>query len=98
VSLLAAGLLTGAALIAAGIAGMLRRRSLIGTVIGFEICLAGALVMATALLTLTGRQSSTALIFAVALIALAMGSAVVVAAVHLAIARASGSERGLEPW
>lgn len=97
-SLFSAAVLVAAALVGLGITGMLRRRSLIGVVIGFEVALAGVLLLAITLFTLSGFESSMALVATMVLAALAMASAVLVAGVHLAMSRAAGTERGLEPW
>lgn len=94
----AATLIVGAALVGTGILAMLRRRSLLGVAIGFEVSIAGALLLALGLLGFTGSDSSVALVAVVVLAGTGVAAAVLVAALHLAIARAAGSERGLEPW
>lgn len=97
-SLFTAALLLASALVAVGLFAVLRRRSLAGAAIGFEIMIGGAIILALTLLGRTGTASSLALVACLVLIGAGAAAAVLVAALHLAMARAAGSERGLEPW
>ncbi len=97
-TLFATALLVGAALVALGVAALLLRRSLIGAVVGFELMMGGALVLAIVLLTRTGADASAALVAGGVCIAVGVAAAVLVTAAHLAAARAARHERDLEPW
>lgn len=95
---LAALFLVGAALVGSGLMAVLRRRSLIGMAVGFDVALGGLIVVATGLLGHSGANSSLLPVVVMVLAVIGAASAVLVAAVHVAMARASRSERGLEPW
>ncbi len=94
----AAALLVAAALVALGAAALLLRRSLIGAVIGFELLMGGAMVLAIVLFTRTGADPSAALVAAGVCLTAGIAAAVLVTAAHLAAARAARQERDLEPW
>lgn len=97
-SQLAALFIIACGLLACGALAMLRRRSLLGVAVGFELSLGGLIVLAVGLLGHTGFNSSLALVAGAAFAVLGAAAAMLVAAVHVATARAARSERGLEPW
>jgi NADH:ubiquinone oxidoreductase subunit K len=87
-----------AALFALGLGSVLRRRSLVGFVIGIELALSGLILLAIALFDLSGMDTSTGGVIALAAITLGVGVAIVAAALHLWERRAGRRAEDLEPW
>ncbi len=91
-------LVLGAVLVALGLGTAWRRRSLIGFVIGIELAVGGVALIALALFDLTGSETSTGAVIAMAVITLGVGAAVVIAALELWARRAGRRVADLEPW
>lgn len=91
-------LVLAAALVALGLGAAWRRRSLVGFVIGVELAAGGLALLALALFDLTGSETSTGAVIALAVITLGVGAAVVVAALALWAQRAGRRAADLEPW
>ena len=87
-----------AALLALGLGAAWRRRSLVGFVIGIELAAGGLALLALALFDLTGSDTSTGAVIALAVLTLGVGAAVVVAALALWARRAGRRAADLEPW
>lgn len=95
---LAALLVVGSGLFVLGIVTAVQRRSLIGMALGLVLSCGALIVLASALFDLTGDEPSTGQVVAVAVIAFAAAGAVLLAALHLAAARANRGAEDLEPW
>lgn len=76
-------MIAAAALFALGLGAALRRRSLIGMLIGIELGIGALILLATALFDLSGTETSTGGIIALAAMTLGVGAAALVAAFQL---------------
>ena len=91
-------LCAAAALLVLGLGAIALRRSLIGVVIGAQLCCGALLLFAAGLFGLSGVEPSTGQVVAVALVAFAAAASMLAIALHLAAARANRKAEDLEPW